>query len=64
MCGRSFMAPVSTHKLWNDARAFKESERLETPYVVKFHRWTGLEFEGFRDWEQWKCWCYRQARPR
>ncbi|KDD76850.1 PRMT5 arginine-N-methyltransferase [Helicosporidium sp. ATCC 50920] len=34
----SFLAPLSTHKLWTDARGFKEVERFETPYVVRMHR--------------------------
>lgn len=33
----SFIAPVSTCKLWDDVRAGKELKGFETPYVVKFH---------------------------
>ena len=34
----SFLAPVATHKLHNDVRAYKDRAHLETSYVVKFHR--------------------------
>ena len=34
----SFMAPVSTHKLWTGVRDYRKLKRMETPYVVKFHR--------------------------
>lgn len=40
-CGctlRSFMTPVSCHKLWNDVKAYNDREHFETPYVAKFHR--------------------------
>jgi protein arginine N-methyltransferase 5 len=35
----SYLAPVTSSKLWNDVRAYKDLKHLETPYVVKFHRW-------------------------
>lgn len=34
----SFMQPVTAAKLWNDARAYKDLEHMETPYVAKLHR--------------------------
>jgi hypothetical protein len=35
----SFLAPVTTSKLWDAVRNYKDLEHCETPYVVKFHRW-------------------------
>ncbi len=37
----SFMAPVSTPKLHNDVKAYKDLEHMETPFVVRFHRCVG-----------------------
>eukprot|EP00798_Chlamydomonas_sp_ICE-L_P014068 gene14068-20013_t len=34
----SFLAPVTTHKLYNDVKAYKDIDHFETPYVVKFHK--------------------------
>ncbi|KAI8473882.1 MAG: PRMT5 arginine-N-methyltransferase-domain-containing protein [Monoraphidium minutum] len=34
----SFMAPVTTSKLYEACRAYKDLEHFETPYVVKLHR--------------------------
>lgn len=34
----SFLAPVTTHKLYNDVKNYKDLEHFETPYVVKLHR--------------------------
>lgn len=34
----SFLAPVTTAKLWDAVRNYKDLEHCETPYVVKFHR--------------------------
>ena len=31
-------APVTTHKLYNDVKNYKDIDHFETPYVVKFHR--------------------------
>ena len=33
----SYVAPLASSKLWNDAKAFKEKEKMETMYVVKVH---------------------------
>ncbi|KAF8064646.1 PRMT5 [Scenedesmus sp. PABB004] len=38
----SFLAPVSTTKLHEGVRAYKDLEHWETPYVVKFHRYFEL----------------------
>ena len=38
----SFMAPVTSHKLYNDVKAYKDLEHFETPYVVKFHKWVTI----------------------
>lgn len=35
----SYLAPVTTAKLHEAVRAYKDLEHLETPYVVKFHKW-------------------------
>ncbi|PNW85217.1 hypothetical protein CHLRE_03g176550v5 [Chlamydomonas reinhardtii] len=34
----SFLAPVTTHKLHHDVKAYKDLEHFETPYVVRLHR--------------------------
>jgi protein arginine N-methyltransferase 5 len=34
----SYLAPCSAGKLWEAARAYKDLEHLETPYVVRPHR--------------------------
>ena len=34
----SHQAPVTTHKLYNDVKNYKDLDHFETPYVVKFHR--------------------------
>lgn len=34
----SFLAPVTTHKLWTDVKAYKDREHFETPFVAKLHR--------------------------
>jgi type II protein arginine methyltransferase len=33
----SFVAPLSSHKLWRAVDAFGELKRMETSYVVKLH---------------------------
>jgi protein arginine N-methyltransferase 5 len=38
----SFLAPVTSHKLYNTVKDYKDLEHFETPYVVKFHRHTLL----------------------
>lgn len=35
----SFLAPVTTTKLHDAVKAYKDLEHFETPYVVKFHRY-------------------------
>ncbi|KAJ3126682.1 Protein arginine N-methyltransferase 5 [Nowakowskiella sp. JEL0407] len=32
----SFVAPISSHKLYNEVMAYKDLKSMETPYVVKF----------------------------
>jgi hypothetical protein len=34
----SFLAPVTTTKLYDAVKAYKDLEHFETPYVVKLHR--------------------------
>lgn len=34
----SFVAPVTAAKLYTGAKAYKDREHMETPYVVQFHR--------------------------
>ena len=34
----SFLAPVTTHKLYHEVRNFKDLEHFETPYVVRLYR--------------------------
>ena len=38
----SFLAPISTTKLYNNIRAYKDREHFETPYVVKAHKFYAL----------------------
>ncbi|KAK9834250.1 hypothetical protein WJX81_000077 [Elliptochloris bilobata] len=38
----SFLQPVTSSKLWTDVKAYNDREHLETPYVVKLHRFTTL----------------------
>ncbi|KFM28183.1 Protein arginine N-methyltransferase 1.5 [Auxenochlorella protothecoides] len=38
----SFLHPVTTHKLWTDVAAYRDTEHFETPFVVKFHRFHTL----------------------
>eukprot|EP00877_Chromochloris_zofingiensis_P008918 jgi/Chrzof1/427/Cz01g15150.t1 len=38
----SYLAPVTTAKLHEAVRAYKDLEHLETPYVVKFHKYHQL----------------------
>ena len=33
----SYLAPISTNKLWNECSKFKDMKHLEIPYVVKLH---------------------------
>jgi len=33
----SYLAPLASSKLWNDAKAFKDKANMETMYVVKVH---------------------------
>ena len=33
----SFVAPLSSHKLWNEVKTFKDLAHFETAYVVKVH---------------------------
>ena len=33
----SYVAPLASSKLWNDAKAFKDKAHMETMYVVKVH---------------------------
>jgi len=33
----SYVAPLASSKLWNDAKAFKDVAHMETMYVVKVH---------------------------
>ena len=39
----SFLQPVSTSKLWNDAKAHGEVKAFETQYVVKLHNFMELD---------------------
>ena len=32
----SYLAPLTSSKLWNDAKAYNDLAHMETPYVVKF----------------------------
>jgi hypothetical protein len=34
----SYLSPITSSKLWNDVRAYKDLKHFETPYVVKFHK--------------------------
>ena len=36
----SYLAPLTSSKLWNDAKAYKDLAHMETPYVVKLHRYS------------------------
>lgn len=36
----SYLAPLTSSKLWNDAKAYKDLAHMETPYVVKLHRFS------------------------
>ena len=38
----SFLAPISTTKLYSNIRAYKDREHFETPYVVKAHKFCAL----------------------
>ncbi|PRP88838.1 hypothetical protein PROFUN_00306 [Planoprotostelium fungivorum] len=38
----SYLAPISSSKLWNEVRAYKEMKHYETPYVVKMHNFYQL----------------------
>jgi protein arginine N-methyltransferase 5 len=38
----SFLQPITAHKLWTDVNAYDDLEHFETPFVVKFHRFTPL----------------------
>jgi protein arginine N-methyltransferase 5 len=38
----SFLQPITAHKLWTDVNAYDDVEHFETPFVVKFHRFTPL----------------------
>lgn len=33
----SYLAPISSEKLHNEAKTFGDLQHFETPYVVKFH---------------------------
>eukprot|EP00879_Flechtneria_rotunda_P016657 GHRR01017430.1.p1 GENE.GHRR01017430.1~~GHRR01017430.1.p1 ORF type:complete len:276 (+),score=71.38 GHRR01017430.1:581-1408(+) len=54
----SFLAPITTTKLYDAVKAYKDLEHFETPYVVKLHRYCALSApqEVFTfthpDWEQ------------
>lgn len=39
----SFLAPVTTSKLYDAVKGYKDLEHYETPYVVKFHRWVNRQ---------------------
>lgn len=41
----SFVAPMSSHKLWREVSNFEELKRLETAYVVKLHNFVQLAEE-------------------
>ena len=36
----SYLAPMTSSKLWNDAKAHGDLAHMETPYVVKLHRYS------------------------
>ncbi|EEH58924.1 uncharacterized protein MICPUCDRAFT_45363 [Micromonas pusilla CCMP1545] len=36
----SYLAPMTSSKLWNDAKAYGDLAHMETPYVVKLHRYS------------------------
>jgi protein arginine N-methyltransferase 5 len=36
----SYLAPITSSKLWNDAKAYNDLAHMETPYVVKLHRYS------------------------
>ncbi|KAL3148615.1 Protein arginine N-methyltransferase 5 [Trebouxia sp. C0009 RCD-2024] len=38
----SFLQPITTAKLWNDVKAYEDTEHYETPFVAKLHRFTPL----------------------
>ncbi|KAK9801379.1 hypothetical protein WJX73_003164 [Symbiochloris irregularis] len=38
----SFLQPISASKIWSDARAYKDVEHMETPYVTKMHRFSAM----------------------
>lgn len=38
----SYLAPMSSQKLWNEVTSYKDLEHVETPYVVKFLKMTEL----------------------
>ncbi|CAM9392438.1 unnamed protein product, partial [Scytosiphon promiscuus] len=41
----SYVAPMSSHKLWREVSNFEELKRLETAYVVKLHNFVQLAEE-------------------
>jgi type II protein arginine methyltransferase len=41
----SYVAPMSSHKLWRQVDSFGELKRLETSYVVKLHNFLQLAHE-------------------
>lgn len=41
----SYVAPMSSHKLWREVSNFEELKRLETAYVVKLHNFVQLAGE-------------------
>ncbi|GAB4821351.1 hypothetical protein N2152v2_008397 [Parachlorella kessleri] len=38
----SFLHPITSHKLWNDVKAYDDVEHFETPYVVKIFKFHAL----------------------
>ncbi len=42
----SYLAPVTSTKLHDAVRAYKDLEHAETPYVVKLHRHAGMDLKG------------------
>lgn len=41
----SYVAPMSSHKLWREVSNFEELKKLETAYVVKLHNFVQLAEE-------------------
>eukprot|EP01117_Protostelium_nocturnum_P013830 TRINITY_DN5206_c0_g1_i2.p1 TRINITY_DN5206_c0_g1~~TRINITY_DN5206_c0_g1_i2.p1 ORF type:complete len:626 (+),score=226.31 TRINITY_DN5206_c0_g1_i2:52-1929(+) len=39
----SYLAPITSSKLWNEVKAWKEAKSFETPYVVKLHNFYQLD---------------------